>query len=63
MAPQIKITVTQNDKLIETFTKAIENQNLIRSLEEFQVEANAAFTKMIEELGEIDEASKFYIFI
>ena len=63
MLPQIKLTVTQNDKLIQTVTKTVEKQHLIKSLEEFQLEANAALTKMIEELGEVGDSSKFCVFL
>lgn len=62
MSPQFTLTVTQNDKLIQTVTKTIEEEHFIKSLEEFQLEANAALTKMIEELGVIGEDSKFYAF-
>ncbi|PZC84419.1 hypothetical protein B5X24_HaOG204993 [Helicoverpa armigera] len=56
MPPEIRLTISQNDKLIQTITKTVEGQHLVKSLEEFQIEANAALTKMIEELGEIGEA-------
>lgn len=59
MSPQIKLTVTQNDKLIHTVTKTVEKQHFIKSLEEFQLEANAAITKLIAELGETSKCCVF----
>lgn len=53
MLREIKLTISQDDKLIQTVTKTTEMRDIVKSLEKFQVEANAALTKMIEDLGEV----------
>lgn len=50
MLPKIKLVISENNKVIESISKETNTQpsHLVKSLEEFQRETNAAITKMIE---------------
>ncbi|CAH1646079.1 unnamed protein product [Spodoptera littoralis] len=51
--PEIQLTVNKHGQLVQTFAKPIQDGNLPITLEEFQVQANAALTQMIEDLDEL----------
>lgn len=53
--PQIQLTVNKHGQLVQTIAKPIHDGNLPITLEEFQVQANAALTQMIEDLDELGQ--------
>lgn len=59
--PQIQLTVNKHGQLVQTIAKPIHDGNLPITLEEFQVQANAALTQMIEDLDELGQMCKYNI--
>ncbi|KAF9418438.1 hypothetical protein HW555_004726 [Spodoptera exigua] len=51
--PEIQLTVNKHGQLVQKIAKPIHDGNLPITLEEFQVQANAALTQMIEDLDEL----------
>lgn len=55
MLPEIKCTITDNDRLVESLTQITDFQHLSESLDKFELELNAAITKLIKEAGDLSE--------
>lgn len=58
------MTISQNNRLLKSLLSSTEKDNIVKSLEAFQVEANNAITQMIQLLdNEANEASKCLLYI
>lgn len=56
MPPEIKLVISHNAKVVQTLKHALDEQGFVKSIEDFQILANATMTKLIEESGDIGQS-------